>query len=309
MIKDKKVVVVTPAGRKRYMEILFKYILREKDIIDEYRIWVNTKTSSDLSYLDHLESKHKGFVTLDKRYIEELECGESTNIHRFFDKCTDSNTIYIRLDDDVIWLSENFINNLATYRIENPDPFLVYAATINNSICDSIFQNLGHYKSFDNFDYDCMKSIAYTDSYVCENKHREMIKYIEQLKPIDFVDTWILRRYERVSINCISWLGETFSDFSGIVDREEEFWLSCVKPQDIKKPNVIIGNSVCSHFAFGSQREYMDKTNILDMYRNISNYISIDPNLIDFSNVNWKELTPDMKLKIHILLTENNIKY
>lgn len=309
MIKDKKVVVVTPAGRKRYMEILFKYILREKHIVDEYRIWVNTKTQSDISYFESLEKSNKGFVTLDKRHMEEPECGENTNIHRFFDQCTDPDTIYIRLDDDVIWLSESFIENLATYRIENPDPFLVYGAIINNSICDSIFQNLGHYKNFENFDYDCVQSIAFTDSYVCEGKHREMLKHIEQLKPIEFADVWVLRRYERVSINCISWLGETFSDFKGIVDKNEEVWLSCIKPKELKKPNVIIGNSTCSHFAFGPQREHMDKTNILDLYRNVSNYISIDPNSIDFSKLNWKELTPDMKLKIHILLTENDIKY
>ena len=33
MINNKKVVVVTPAGRKKYMEILIKYILRENNLL------------------------------------------------------------------------------------------------------------------------------------------------------------------------------------------------------------------------------------------------------------------------------------
>jgi hypothetical protein len=309
MIGDKKIVVVTPAGRKRYMEILLKYILRERDIVDEYRIWVNTKSQTDVSYFENLKEEYEGFVTLDERHIEEPECGENTNIHRFFDKCTESNTIYIRLDDDVIWLSENFIKNLVEFRIENPDPLLVYPAIINNAVCDSIFQNLGHYSNFENFNYDCVDSIAYTDSYVCEGKHREMLSHIEKLDPIDFTDSWVLRRYERISINCICWFGESFADFKGVVDKNEEVWLSCVKPKELKRPNVITGRSVCAHFAFGPQREHMDKTNILNMYKNISNYITVDPSKIDLSKIEWNALEDNIKLKIHILLTENNIKY
>lgn len=309
MIGNKKIVVVTPAGRKKYMEILFKYILIEKEIIDEYRIWVNTKDQVDISYFESLEENHKGFVTLDRRHIEEEDCGENTNIHRFFDLCTESNTVYIRLDDDVVWLSKNFIKNLAEFRIKNPDPFLVYPAIINNSICDYLFQNIGYFRNFDNFDYDCISSIAFTDHYIAEGKHREMLKHIEKLEHISFPITWDLRRYERVSINCISWLGEEFANFDGIVGRDEEAWLSVVKPEELKKPNVIMGSSICSHFAFGPQRGHLDKTNLLETYRNISNYISVDPTKLNFDKIEWKNLSDDVKLKLHILLSENDIQY
>ena len=85
MINNKKIIVVTPAGRKRYMEPLFKYILREKDIIDEYRIWVNTKNKEDIEYFYSLKKEYPGFITLDERFIEEPDCGINFNIHRFFD--------------------------------------------------------------------------------------------------------------------------------------------------------------------------------------------------------------------------------
>lgn len=309
MIKDKKIVVVTPSGRKRYMEILIKYILRERNVIDEYRIWVNTKNKLDQDYFDSLEEKYKGFVTLDKRFIEEEWCGSNLNIHRFFDKCTDPDTVYIRLDDDVIWLSENFIANLAEYRIKNPKPFLVYSTIINNGVCDSILQNQGYYRNLGDFEYDCTRTIAFTEPGICEQKHREMINEFYGFERINQLDTWVLRRYERVSINCISWLGETFAEFGGLVDKDEEGWLSCAKPREIGRPNVITGVSTCAHFAFGPQREHMDKTNILDLYKTLAEYIDVDPKTLEFSKVNWKEIPEKLRMKIHILLTENNIKY
>jgi hypothetical protein len=86
MINNKKIIVVTPAGRKRYMEPLLKYILREKDIIDEYRIWVNTGNKEDIEYFYSLKKEYPDFITLDERFTEEPDCGHNYNIHRFFDK-------------------------------------------------------------------------------------------------------------------------------------------------------------------------------------------------------------------------------
>lgn len=309
MLNGKKIVIVTPAGRQRYMEILFPYILREKDIVDEYRIWVNTKQNSDILYFESLEKKYENFVTLDRRYMDTEYCGDNRNIHNFFDICIEPNTIYIRLDDDVVWLSENFIRNLADYRIKNPKYFLVYPTIINNSICDYILQNLGYYNSYDNFEYDCINSIAFTSNQICEGKHREMLDAITESDRINDINNWVLRRYERVSINCISWLGETFSNFKGLVGIDEEQWLSYTKPNELKTPNVITGVSTCSHFAFGPQRDHMDKTEILEIYKKLSEYsTSINIQKIDFSNINWKEIPNKLKIKIHMILSGNNIK-
>ena len=67
--KTYKVVVCTPAGRKRYMEILFYYILKQKHIIDEYRIWVNTKNQDDINWFEKLKINNQGFVTTE--YLPE----------------------------------------------------------------------------------------------------------------------------------------------------------------------------------------------------------------------------------------------
>jgi hypothetical protein len=82
-----------------------------------------------------------------------------------------------------------------------------------------------------------------------------------------------LDEYERISINCISWLGEEFQKFNGLVDPDEEGWLASYKPAMIRKKNCIYGKFVCSHYAFFTQREYLAKTNILSRYKNLIKYI------------------------------------
>ena len=71
-------------------------------------------------------------------------------------------------------------------------------------------------------------------------------------------------------MNVISWLGSEFNKFNGIVDADEENWLSCIKPSQISKPNIIFGDSLFSHYAFFTQRNYIDSTDILEKYKEIS---------------------------------------
>jgi hypothetical protein len=308
MIGDKKVVVVTPAGRKKYMEILVKYILREKKVIDEYRIWINTKNPKDIAYFKELAFKHKGFITLDERFMDEDDCGSNQNIHRFFDKCIEEDTVYIRLDDDMVWLQPNCLENLAKYRIENPEPFLIFGTIINNGVVDSLLQNFGYYNNNEPFNYHCTDTIAFKNPSVCESKHRYMLdKYLKKLKtPESVFKGWIVRQYDRVSINCISWLGSTFKEFEGKVGGDEEQWLASDYPQEIKTPNVIFGGAYCSHFAFHPQREYMDKTIILDEYKQLSEYLDINLKDYDFDKIQWNKLSNETKLFIYQILKENN---
>ena len=55
MLDTTRIVVVTPAGRRRYLEILFRYILKLRPIMDEYRLWVNTENNEDIE--DDLHDK------------------------------------------------------------------------------------------------------------------------------------------------------------------------------------------------------------------------------------------------------------
>jgi len=306
MLNKKKIVIVTPAGRKRYMEILLKYILREKDIIDEYRIWVNTKNQEDLDYFNELKEKYPDFITLDERFKEEHDCGSNINIFRFFDKCTEENTVYIRLDDDIVWLESNFIKKLAEFRIKNPKPFLIYGAILNNAVIDSIVQKLGLYSNLPPIGYNCLDENGWRSPEVAVEKHNYLIdNYLSKLKtPPKLFDNWMLNNYERVSINCISWLGEEFAKFEGKVDHDEESWLSVVRPDTTKNPNMIYGGVYCVHYAFYTQREHVNKMNILKQYQKFSTYLDVDVKSIEFSKIKWDNVSDISKILISQILKE-----
>ena len=271
MNKPYKCVVVTPAGRKRYMEILIKYILKQRNDIDEYRIWVNTHNEEDINYFNGLQKEYPDFITLDHSADGDPAKGNGGwAIHNFFKNTIDHNTIYIRLDDDIVWMEDNFIKNLYNFRINNPQYFLVYGNIINNAVVDHIHQRLGAIDIEKIIGYGCMDHYGWHDPEMAESKHRLFLRSLH-MKTLDRYkfSQWILNLYERVSINAISWFGKEFAIFNGQVGADEEHWLSVVKPQELKKPNTICGSALCSHFAFFTQRDHMDRTNILEEYRQL----------------------------------------
>ena len=73
----------------------------------------------------------------------------------------------------------------------------------------------------------------------------------------------------RFSINCVLWFGKDMAEFKGIVPGDDEEFLSCIKPTQLGKCNCFNGDALISHFAFGTQREGLDKMDILNRYGNI----------------------------------------
>jgi hypothetical protein len=270
----KKVVVVTPAGRKAYMEILFKYILRLKPVITEYRLWVNTNNLSDIEYMKEFQNLNSDFVS-----IEYLPTGVAVNgnttIHHFFKNCCESNTIYVRFDDDIVCTQgiEEFSSYLQ-YRIDHPEYFLVYANIVNNAVISHILQRNGVLNLNNGISsYSCMDDIGWKNGDFALNIHNQVIKNNCDLS-LYKTNNWILYYFERVSINVVSWLGEELAKFDGKVGWDEEDYISCVKPREINKFNAIYGGFVCVHYAFYTQRPTIDNYPlILQAYKNKSDEI------------------------------------
>lgn len=259
MLGEKKIIIVTPAGRKRYLEILLKHVERLKGIVDEYHLWVNTCDQNDIEYMRSLKSDFVKVIEI------EGAIGGNHHIHKFFHYCTEENTVYVRFDDDVVFLDsrESFIN-FVRFRIQHPEYFVVYGNIINNAIISHLHQKMGHIGTEKgHVNYDCLCNTGLCIGEFCEYLHNQFLS-----KPIKdfYFDKWVMTQYERVSINCISWLGEEFKKFNGNVGNDEELWLSVDKPRELQRPNCVYGGFICCHFAFHSQRDHMDRTGILKKY-------------------------------------------
>lgn len=268
----KKIVVVTPAGRKQYMEILFKYILRLKPVINEYRLWVNTEKQDDIEYMKKFQSENSDFVTIE--YLPDgIPVNGNLTIHHFFRNCCEANTVYVRFDDDIVCMQgiDEFSSYLQ-YRIDHPEYFLVYANIVNNAVLSHIHQRNGFFDLKEGKSgYECMDNLGWNNGNFALNIHNQVIKNNCDLS-LYKMNNWILYYFERVSINVVSWLGEELAKFNGAVGWDEEDYISCVKPREINKFNAIYGGFVSVHYAFYTQRPTIDNDPlILEAYKNKSN--------------------------------------
>ena len=265
-------IIVTPSGRKCYLEILLKYMQHEKSMssFDEWHLWLNTNVPDDVAYIKSLPSIYPWIHCVE---IPDITCVSSSNICRFFKFACDPQCVYIRIDDDIVYIEPGMFDRLFTFRIENVEPFIVYGNIINNAVIAHIHQRNQRFQANLKSGNICMDAVGWNNSEFAESLHRAFLHDIEN-KQVDkwhsSFNTWWLWDYERVSINCISWLGSTFKEFDGEVGIDEEQWLSVEKPRQLLKPNVILGNAVVAHYAFYTQREYLNTTDILQKYSDMA---------------------------------------
>ena len=265
-------VIVTPAGRKQYIEILYQHLLLQRDSFDTWQLWLNTVDPVDLEYMRKLAKENDWIIA------RELTVPHNGNlsIYSFFPGASQPGTTYLRLDDDIVWLEPGFIKSIMAFREANPRPFLVYGNIVNNAITSHIFQRIG-LVGFDHglTSYQSSDKVGYMSVGFAESMHRALLSKVvstqqTMLEPWKFPN-WNLFEYERMSINAIAWLGEDFAAFGGDVGLDEEYWLSVVKPRAIGRPNMIYGGKLCAHYAFFTQRQGLDQTDILDQYRSLLN--------------------------------------
>ena len=126
-----KIVAITPSGRKHYLEILHSYIVKNKHLLDRWDLWINTQDEQDLDYINKLSSEDSFINLVYPSWPYEKDC-PNLSLAPFWSKAVDDDTIYIRFDDDVVFIDDNTIENLIKFRIENENHLFVYPFIINN---------------------------------------------------------------------------------------------------------------------------------------------------------------------------------
>ena len=302
MYRNKKIIAVSPVGRQRTMKVLFKEILKHRYIVDEYHLWVNTEVPSDLEFIHTFAAQHKDFVKLNYgcEPLDPKQMGRAHNIRRFFNYCTESNTFYYRIDDDILFIENGVFEKLADYKFENPETLLTYPLIINNTWCTEFLRRAGSYEIpeckihstlwYEDFnqakekiknDPDTMTKMSYelhVKKYMSESNfcsplywNNPIFAYNILTNALDsiksntfqnlFITNKILTNYEPVSINFIMWCGEDFAKFNGLVRSvDEEPWLTMFYPLKHNLYNAVVGNTRVIHYAYWPQRPYLDTT-------------------------------------------------
>lgn len=277
MIRDKKVVVFTPWGREITASILYRYMKRDyiAGVIDEWHLWLNTDPDQvdDLQYAHNLASKETWIKTF-KRPEGEVLWPKQMNTGKFYVYTQEPDTIYVRMDDDIVWVEENAISRLVEQRIDNPFPFVVFPMIWNNAVCSYYLQQGEWMPSWwGKVSNHCMDSLGWSDAHFAENIHNFLLKMIDEDK-VDklFMHTSVqLPVGHQFSVSCFAQFGEEYAKVGGHLGGEEEGWHTINKPYELGRPNLIVPNALISHFSFYPQREYLlNHTDILERYRELS---------------------------------------
>ena len=125
MFRNKKVIVCIPAGRKNYLSVLIPYLVRERGLVDECRIWKNTYDADDIEYIHAMVMDYAPWMTLEEPQVGVDRLGWGWSIYPFFKRCIEPGVVYVRIDDDVVWLEAGALRQLIRFRVDNPGYFLV----------------------------------------------------------------------------------------------------------------------------------------------------------------------------------------
>jgi|GEM_PF-357514 len=272
MFKHYRVVAASLIGEKKYLEILLPYILRDRDLIDEYHLWVNTSNESDVVYIKHLEGCFPNFIRL---IWSNIPPNGNPTVDHFYSNCVSTKTLYIKIDDRICFIESGALRNLLTFRTQHPEYFLVSANIINHGICSYIHRKLGIVgDGAGEINYDPLAEVSWQSSRIAARIHQEFIGHWESSSlPRYRYYQWVLNEFEPIAINFVCWFGEEFAKFVGHIENQDddEAWLSVTKPKQMNKPNAICGEALVSYFAYEPQIKLLETyTKYLNIYRRIS---------------------------------------
>jgi hypothetical protein len=288
VIDGKRVVAWTPFGREKSVSILIEYIRREvqRGLIDEYVLYMNTgpdNPPSDREYGLEL-GKRYDWVTIQER--PETHPGPKQRSTGFFYRTsTAPDTVYIRLDDDVVYLHEDAIANLVKTRLEAPEPVAIFGTTWNNAIVSWFMQQQNPPRIPTDWtdatgrpllcDMYCMDTVGWANGEFAVRIHELLLEKIEQddVESLYLYQDYQIKPGTQFSVSYFASLGSLYAglDTPGVlVPDEEESFHTVHEPLRIGVPNLLIGNSIVSHYTFQPQQPWVVRTNILDRYRKLA---------------------------------------
>lgn len=253
--KEWKVCVVTPAGRAKHLDVLKRYIYREMDkgLVDEWQLWKNTGVLQDIGYMDLMVEENPK-VTIKDLCLDRYS---PFNIYKFYQFTTDPDTVYLRFDDDIVFLDELACEQLVRERLNKPKPFVISANIVNNTLISWVHQATGVLDTEHGIaNYTRFDDIAHKNNEFVENVHRTfMVNQLHgQLSKYYFPD-WKLNQFNDFSISCFAYFGP---DLAPINNEDEELWISQMRPQELARPCLIKGDALVVHYGYFSQRPYLE---------------------------------------------------
>ncbi|KMU86910.1 hypothetical protein CIHG_04849 [Coccidioides immitis H538.4] len=267
--------------------------------LDEVRFFANTKDKDDLAFLDQILKRSPRYK---KIFIEKpVWWPDHTKLWRQVER----GTMYIKLDDDIMWLADDAIPNMVTTKLHNPDLLAVSANTPKN---DTEKRSLPSWRPSEHpfwegpndfewpleneppsdghrwlrvqddkalnrtpvakLTYDFWGP-TYESWAIAAQQHYSLLENIEKntLDRYKFSPPWNMRG-ERIRINALAILGDDVLDtdvYHWPDNRGDEDMIALDLPKQLNRHILIEGKALAAHFNFMHQGA-LTKTDLLDRY-------------------------------------------
>lgn len=268
MMNGYRVVCVTPAGRRRYLRLLLPYVLSCAKV-DRYDLWVNTPDPADVAFLEAVAEVDERIHLV--KLPPDVPPGPGA-IREIWPSLTESDTVYIRFDDDIVWVDPSFFDTLLSFRLANPQFFTVAPLIINNAMSTYLLQTFRRITISRPVGPDRFDRIGWVDPTLAQSLHGFFQELINTNETARLCVGQVPVSGNCFSINCISWFGADVAAVGGRIPigEDEEAAASCTFALRAGRLNCFETAAIASHFAFYTQRETMDRSPILEGYLQIA---------------------------------------
>ena len=281
MYNGYKIKIMIFAGRQKTMELLMPQI--NSKYIDEIIIAKNTTDKNDLNYINSLEHKFDKikYITLPKEKVGHA------GWRYLWKYMQDEDTVYIKLDDDIVYLSEKFFDNLLEFRFNHPEYICCFPMVVNNSYCATLHNSLLNkehngksisQKMIEHF-FNGKYAIAEHELFLSDPNSKEWDigekefgkEIVVKQNPSSYSKINHFAITPRPQICAICFFGKVMKLLKITKDLEkyndEEYLCYYIFDKLKKAKHGLTSKCICSHYSFSPQKSDMDKTNILEKYK------------------------------------------
>jgi hypothetical protein len=286
-VNGRPTIAWTPWGRKVTTSLLYRHLARDhrRGIVDAWYLYMNTDPDQvgDVAYAHELAASHD-WIHLVHRPADVPVLSPKQRMtgfaYRYF---TNADAVYVRLDDDIIYIHEDAITTLVNAKLQQESVLCAFPMTWNNAIVSHFAQQYGKIpRDWGTVGMYCMDPIGWANGQFGIRIHNLLLEKIEQGRVGDLYlyQDVPLPPATQFSVSCFATAGSDYAilqppGFLGYSNdaygwAEEENFHTIEWPRRTGKVNMLIGNALVSHYTFGPQRQEILATDILDRYRAIA---------------------------------------
>lgn len=278
-----KIVSATVVGRIEFLKIQAKYLLKHH-IKNQKHYWLmNIYNEQTEQWCKDITAQYPDLFEM--MYLPssiEKHQWPGFNVGSFFNMMDVSkDALYVKIDDDVVYLSDDFFQTLLNEKNKHPDYLVICPYIVNNQAHLHIAQRHNKLPSY--WKYIHNKTWCYTGEDAHRLEYLHDVTYGEAVHNY-FIKTgpqfwlnwrkypWVFDQTDRFSINCIAFSGEDFLTIKPIPCDDEEY-LSRTVAKTLNRHNAMFTSCMCVHFSFYTQKGYFMERGILDKYLELSTEI------------------------------------